>query len=63
MNFFKDKELALRFKNNAVSSKERFWYFMINNILMILILSLPAENMYLASIRGLSVIIGTNYML
>ncbi|WP_341759300.1 hypothetical protein [Candidatus Tisiphia endosymbiont of Ptychoptera albimana] len=35
MNFFNDRELALRFKNNAVSSKERFWYVMIGNILYI----------------------------
>jgi hypothetical protein len=29
MNFIKDRELALRFKNNAVSSKERFLYLLI----------------------------------
>ncbi|WP_342272374.1 hypothetical protein [Candidatus Tisiphia endosymbiont of Parasteatoda lunata] len=41
MNFFDDRELALRFKNNAVSSKERFWYFMISLIIGIVILKLP----------------------
>ncbi|MDD9334652.1 MAG: hypothetical protein PV347_01150 [Rickettsiaceae bacterium] len=41
MNFFDDRELALRFKNNAVSSKERFWYFMIRLIIGIVILKLP----------------------
>lgn len=65
MNFFNDRELALRFKNNAVSSKERFWYVMIGNILYIvssLVSSLESflfvKNMYLASVIGLPIIIG-----
>ncbi len=29
MNFIKDRELALRFKNNAVPSKERFLYILL----------------------------------
>ncbi|MES2252202.1 MAG: hypothetical protein V4482_00755 [Pseudomonadota bacterium] len=33
MNFFKDRELALRLKNNQVSSKERFGYLLITMIL------------------------------
>lgn len=33
MNFFKDRELALRFKNNAVHSKERFLYLLIFTVL------------------------------
>lgn len=69
MNFFNDRELALRFKNNAVSSKERFWYVMIGNILYIvsllesslvssLVSFLFVKNMYLASVIGLPIIIG-----
>ena len=34
MNFFKDKELALRFKNNEVPSKERFLYLLISMVLV-----------------------------
>ena len=33
MNFFKDKELALRFKNNEVPSKERFSYLIFGSVL------------------------------
>ncbi|MCC8398054.1 MAG: hypothetical protein LN569_01900 [Rickettsia endosymbiont of Labidopullus appendiculatus] len=59
VNFFNDRELALRFKNNAVSSKERFWYLMINNIIYTLESFLSTKNMYSVSITGLYVMIGT----
>ena len=41
MNFIKDRELALRFKNNAVPSKERFSYLLIF-IILITIFMLPS---------------------
>ncbi len=37
MNFIKDRELALRFKNNAVPSKERFLYLLIFMVLSTLL--------------------------
>jgi hypothetical protein len=37
MNFWNDRELALRFKNNQVPSKERFWYLLITLVLLDLI--------------------------
>jgi hypothetical protein len=39
MNFIKDRELALRFKNNAVPSKERFLYLLIFTVLGTAIMS------------------------
>mgnify|MGYP000123047978 CR=1 FL=1 len=43
MNFIKDRELALRFKNNTVPSNERFIYFFIFIILAMLVSS-PSIN-------------------
>lgn len=48
MNFIRDRELALRFKNNAVHSKERFLYLLIFMILFSLTTS-SCINSYLYS--------------
>jgi hypothetical protein len=39
MNFIRDRELALRLKNNAVSSKEKFIYLLLSGILTTIPLS------------------------
>jgi hypothetical protein len=39
MNFIRDKELALRLKNNAVSSREKFLYFFISSMMTSLMMT------------------------
>jgi hypothetical protein len=47
MNFFRDRELALRFKNRTVPSRERFWYFFLSMLVFsLLTTSIVVKNLY-----------------
>jgi hypothetical protein len=67
MNFFKDKELALRFKNNEVPSKERFWYLLIYLTLQSSWLLMPRHHtsweMYANILSLLTVIVSPDFRL
>ena len=58
MNFFKDKELALRFKNNEVPSKERFSYLIFGSVLGCF---LSSSFLHSEKINGIIILIFLHY--
>ncbi len=59
MNFFKDRELAQRLRNNQVSEKEKLVYLLINLIVISLPSLFPASNTITVILHTALIIIGT----
>jgi len=63
MNFINDRNLALRFRDNAVPSKERFLYFIFSMVLAtILTTSIAVAPLYKETINNFDVISDLIYL-